>query len=431
MTVIRNTATVLLAGLALTVMGCDWDKYDPRLAEDAGPPVDDQSCGRIDILADDFEDGEGQPQWGGYSSGGGASEAGGQLELTSGTSTSHYGGFITDRYYDFREGSVAVEVTAVPDPATPSRLELHVRRNDSQALVIRESGNELSFHKSVNGGAELGRIAFDANEHRWWRIRHEGQAVYWEVSPDGSSWSVIVEEQLDGLFDLDYVQVRLVLYSAGADPGTTASFDNVVTTGPGDGTWCDASVLKDDFSDDEALDQWLHRRGSGGISAVRHNGQLTMSPVAGLEDGSYYAYIPSRLHDLSNSAISLEVIEVPKPPFTVYLRAAQGADSIRMALSEGILSCSYSQEDGDTTVVEETFVPATHRWWRIRVDGENAIHWEASTNGVAWSSVALTSPNPIEDLTAADLRFGIDIPAMHEEPAGHARFDNFNVRPQP
>ncbi|MBW2455073.1 MAG: hypothetical protein JRI68_11210 [Deltaproteobacteria bacterium] len=422
-------APLLAAGLALTTTGCDWDKYDPRLAEDAGAPATGDNCGRIDVLSDDFEDGEGEPQWDGYSSGGDATESGGQLQLTSGAASTHYGSFISERYYDFREGSVAVEVTSLPDLATPARLELHVRRSDHQALVTRVSGNVLSFHKSVNGGAEIGSIAFDAGEHRWWRIRQADDSVFWETSANGSAWSVQAEEQLDGLFDLDYVQVRLVLYSAGADPATTASFDNVTTTGPGDGSWCPASVLRDDFSDDELADQWLHRHGSGGISAVRLNGQLTISPVAELDEDSYYSYIPSRLYDLTDSAVSLEVIELPKPPATTFLRVSQGTDSIEMSLSEGMLTCSYGLEEGGTTVVEEPFVPAAHRWWRIRLAG-NAIHWEASRDGVSWSDVGLTSPNPIEDLTAADLRFGITIGLENPGP-GHARFDNFNVTPQP
>lgn len=422
-------APLLTAGLALTSTGCDWDKYDPRLAEDAGAPVTGDHCGRIDILSDDFEDGEEAPQWDGYSSGGDAIESGGQLQLISGVGDYYHGGIQTDRYYDFRDGSVAVEVTSVPDPASPSRLELQVRRDDSAVLAMRESGNELSFHKSINGAAEIGRIAFDADEHRWWRIRHAGESVVWETSPNGSTWSVQAEEQRDGLFDLNYIRVRLTLYSAGADPATMASFDNVTTTGPGAGTWCPASLLRDDFGDDELADQWLAHYGSSGISAVRYKGQLTISPVAGLDNDSYYYYVASRRHDLTDSAISLEVIELPKPPARAFLRASQGSNSIEMDVSEGNLTCSYGLEDGDTTVVEQPFVPADHRWWRIRLVG-NAIHWDSSQDGVSWSDVGLTSPNPIEDLTAADLRFGITIEEQNPDP-GHARFDNVNVTPQP
>ncbi len=156
-----------------------------------------------------------------------------------------------------------------------------------------------------------------------------------------------------------------------------------------------------------------------------------MSLVPEVADDTYYNYIPSRFHDLTGNVMSLEVVQLPNPPAVVYLRASQGTDAIdmRLDLTDELLACSYELEAGATTVVEEPFSPAAHRWWRIRVDG-GAIHWEASSDGLAWSSVAATSPNPIDDLTKADLRFGVSIPLDHPDP-GHARFDNFNVRPTP
>ncbi len=420
---------VVVAGLALAAVGCDWDRYDPRLAEDAGTPPTDLTCGRIDVLADDFEDGDYDDLWDGYSSSGEAVQSGGELQLTSGVST-NYGGVLSDRFFDFREGSVAVEVTSVTDPATPVRTELQVRRSDSKILVMRQQGNALVFLKSVNGGAELGRVAWDATEQRWWRIRHHEESVFWETSPDGAVWSTHLEEKLDGLFDLDYVRVRLAIYANGATVASTASFDNVTTTGPGDGTWCPSHMLSDDFSDDELADQWLFVQSYGGLSGVRHNGELVVSLVPDLEDESYYNQIPSRLHDLTANVMSLEVAEVPEAPAVVYLRASQGPNAIDMRLTDDLLTCSYVlEEEGTTTVVEEPYSPADHRWWRIRLGG-GAINWEASADGLAWSSVALTSPNPISDLSKADLRFGVTAPADYPEMA-HARLDNFNVSPAP
>ncbi len=157
--VLRNApgllAAVVAAGLALMAAGCDWDRYDPRLAEDAGTPPSDLLCGRIDALSDDFEGAEPGAWWSPYNSVGTATQSGGQLQLTSGTE-SRYGGFISARFYDFREGSVAVEVTSVADPATTVRTELHVRRTDSNVLVIRQEGNALAFLKTVNGSVTTG-----------------------------------------------------------------------------------------------------------------------------------------------------------------------------------------------------------------------------------------------------------------------------------
>ncbi|HEX6042577.1 vanadium-dependent haloperoxidase [Longimicrobium sp.] len=84
----------------------------------------------------------------------------------------------------------------------------------------------LGAYRWVSGaGTTLGTVPYDAALHRWLRIREANGTVFYEMSPDGASWTLLATS--DDLFDLSavFLQIRASTYGAVASPGL-AVFDN-------------------------------------------------------------------------------------------------------------------------------------------------------------------------------------------------------------
>lgn len=98
--------------------------------------------------------------------------------------------------------------------------------NQDRAALYWHNGN-LTY-QDIDGGSQVAaaNTAFNATDHRWWRIRRSGSDLKFEVSPNGWDWTVLWTRTVTGITFSD-VKVR-IWGSAGAgstSPGE-ARFDN-------------------------------------------------------------------------------------------------------------------------------------------------------------------------------------------------------------
>jgi hypothetical protein len=106
---------------------------------------------------------------------------------------------------------------------TVGRLSVHIEMDGTNLKF--NSFDELSQEYT-----EYASVAYDAGEHRWWRLREEGGAVIGEVSGDGVSWLVL--GKLPG-YDTTDVRWDLGLgVYVGAITATESAVDNLADCVP-------------------------------------------------------------------------------------------------------------------------------------------------------------------------------------------------------
>ncbi|PLS81701.1 hypothetical protein CYG49_01515 [Candidatus Saccharibacteria bacterium] len=134
--------------------------------------------------------------------------------------------------YDLTESSVFVEVPTVPNIGTGTtsaflQLEAPAGTGVNSVEVGWQNGS-LILRELVNGTYNDLSLAYSLTQHRWWRIRHSSGTVFWETSPDKSSWTVQRQKSPDAAIDLTKVAIALVsgFYGTETSPGV-AEFDNL------------------------------------------------------------------------------------------------------------------------------------------------------------------------------------------------------------
>ncbi|MDH6610306.1 hypothetical protein M2164_005941 [Streptomyces sp. SAI-208] len=149
-------------------------------------------------LVDNFNDGVIGPDWG--NAYGGVTESGGKAHVPCTTS---YAGYQTNYTWTLAGASFYVSVTNVPaaSTATEAYTSLFVNApgigDNSNALygtrigfVINVVTNQLKM-SSESGYFDAGAvsIAYSATTHKFLRLRETGGTVFWDTSPDGSTWT--------------------------------------------------------------------------------------------------------------------------------------------------------------------------------------------------------------------------------------------------
>jgi hypothetical protein len=144
----------------------------------------------LSSLVDNFNDGAIGPDWG--NSYGGVFESGGQAHVPC---TTGYAGYQTAYSWTLAGASFFVKVAAAPAASTAT---------DAYCGVLINSGTDgtrIGFTiKPVTGtlrmqsdsgyfDADAVEITYDPVAHAFLRLREDGINVYWDTSPDGTTWA--------------------------------------------------------------------------------------------------------------------------------------------------------------------------------------------------------------------------------------------------
>lgn len=100
------------------------------------------------------------------------------------------------------------------------------------------SGGTLYAVKKVAGtSTNIVTATYDVNVHVWFRIREENNAVYWETSRDGITWTQFASETVANLFAITLLRMEAVAGTWQAEASSTQvimdNFNYIPTNKPG------------------------------------------------------------------------------------------------------------------------------------------------------------------------------------------------------
>jgi hypothetical protein len=389
-------------------------------------------CGGTNLLVDNFDDGLQGIDW--YWSGDPGtnvfeSNGEGVVELPANQPGNTYAAFQSARLYDLRNDSISVEVTQAANPAGTARTFLVAAYDDQNYLELSQRNGKLICARVVGGNLLIpANISYDAQAHRYWRLREDGTTTYWETSPDGVSYMVRAQTPTAQLFPLSSIRVDLGASLNNADPNPgEAHFEGLNGGGPSAGKWCPASSLTDDFDDGTRARAWQRFYVSPGCTLAETGGELVLTPPTNAT--GYCAYYSASSYDMTSSAIAVEVPLMVNTMSTaqVYLTAqAEDGGYVEIIQSNGTIQFIKNINGMTDTLGAAVYSPAVHKWWRIREQG-GTTYWEYSANGVAWVIGAMEKPSPIT-MTAVSVSIGGGAYEALPSP-GEVHFDNFNLPP--
>ena len=186
-------------------------------------------------------------------------------------------------------------------------------------------------------------------------------------------------------------------------------------------------ILTDDFNDAEIdTDKWSDYDSNATIAEAA--GKLAIT-LADSTAGSNYAGLASvNAYDLSNSAQSLKILEVPNQSTNAqfYFQANVDANNnVEWLIENGTIYAKKKVGGVFSTVGSNTFDWLTYRFLRIREEN-GTVYWEYSTDGIVWDEF-ITADTPF-DVTAVYPEIGGGTYQSEDTP-GNIHFDDFNIVP--
>lgn len=187
-------------------------------------------------LTDNFNDNAIGPNWG--NAYGGVSEVGGRarVPLVAGA----YAGYQTGRSWTLAGASVYLKFVTRPAASTGTDVSwnfLVTSSTDGTEIGFKYNAVTAKLRMQSNvayfDGAAL-EIAYSATTHLWLRLREDGTNVYWDTSPDGTTWTNRRTLATPAWVTSSIDTTALDIYGY-RDAGTTdfAEFDNVNTLSDG------------------------------------------------------------------------------------------------------------------------------------------------------------------------------------------------------
>ncbi|MEW5925858.1 MAG: hypothetical protein AB1941_00055 [Gemmatimonadota bacterium] len=146
-----------------------------------------------------------------------------EVRLASGAANS-YAGYTAKGTYDLTGSEIRVQLVQAP---RTGQARLRAYLSDGNELSIGLVDGLFRCEQQVGGAYTVFlAIPYDAEAHRWLRIRELNGTVYWETSPDACAWNALYTNPAP--FSLTAVSPGIFCgtYMAAPAPGT-AVFDNL------------------------------------------------------------------------------------------------------------------------------------------------------------------------------------------------------------
>jgi hypothetical protein len=154
-------------------------------------------------------------------------EVNGRIELTPRSNgTGHYSGVQSSTTYDLTDSSAHVELVQTLRTALSAQTAFLASDSSSNFVYFNVEGGNLQCWQKVSGTfTRLARVPYDPIAHRWLRMRESAGTTFWETSPDGCTWTVLVSRPAP--FSLTAVTINLQVGLDGSVPAPgMAVFDN-------------------------------------------------------------------------------------------------------------------------------------------------------------------------------------------------------------
>ena len=414
--------------------------------------IDPSSCGGNPggqvIFSDDFEDGTLAAAWVPNNLFSGATntsipiaESGGRLSIGPvDPNQTGYNGVRTNNL-GFNGAFVQVQLVQAPDPAGTAFAMLTIG-NAANHYRFWVSAGELNCERKINNvkTQNLCSLSYNAANHQFLRIRHDGTNAIWETGPSGSGpWQVQYQEAwnttalpLAGImFELKAGQSVVQSIPAG-----TVQFDNfLIATPPPPET-----ALLDDNFDGASLDpsKWTISVFTGGddptIPVTQTNGQLRIGPLKQNTAGSHYNAVTSTGgYAFTGAYAYAQAVTLPAANTVSYSMLSVALDNqnhYRIFASQGQVFFEKKIANVKSQPGAAIAADASTAFWRIRHDATtDQIVFETapSAGGVpgAWTVRATTPREFVLTSVRFELKAGTS-DAQTNAP-GTVAFDNFRA----
>lgn len=137
-------------------------------------------------------------------------ESGDELVMSYAADDSNaFCGIETNHSFDLRESSFVIDAGELPSSAQFFITYVQARefRDQDSYLEISLEADTIDTQLRVDDGFVAGSgFEYDAENHRYWRLRGAGGRVYVQVSADGADWATLLDEPDSGL-DLSRIQI--------------------------------------------------------------------------------------------------------------------------------------------------------------------------------------------------------------------------------
>ena len=153
-------------------------------------------------------------------------EANARLEIRiAANTTDDWAGYVSTQTYQLAGDRVFVEVPIVNAQRgnTVFLMWTSTAKTDGPSMEY-ERGRLIARRRIASNILDRANIPYVAANHRWWQIREKAGTMYWEVSPDGATWTIVHMEATPAQ------TTAIVTLAAGSnsnpDPADLVAFDN-------------------------------------------------------------------------------------------------------------------------------------------------------------------------------------------------------------
>lgn len=154
---------------------------------------------------------------------GGVSVTSNQLVLTPDQAGN--AAFVTSGEYDLTSSHFAVQIIGLSSNVTTAWVQiLNSALGAAAGFALTQGGKDARTFTNIPGtGLVYGNFASTGSQVGWVRVRELEGTLYWDWSPDGSSWTAV--DSVSNPFDLTAVQLQIMALSS-SGVAWSATFDN-------------------------------------------------------------------------------------------------------------------------------------------------------------------------------------------------------------
>jgi hypothetical protein len=148
------------------------------------------------MLADNFNSGVFAPEWGNSYSPNGSTytESSGSVTFGLPGSAVVETALASAMAYDLSESAIITQIQTVPAVNTCNAF-LRASTTSNDFIMFTANLTSLTcLHGAGGSQQQVCQVPFDPVAHKLWRLRGTGGTVYWETSPDGTTWTTQYSE---------------------------------------------------------------------------------------------------------------------------------------------------------------------------------------------------------------------------------------------
>lgn len=350
------------------------------------------------LFSDDFTT-QDMTKWNGYNAD--VSVVSGQLNVIPDATWGRV--LTTVNRFNLTGGILSIEVPSLGS-AQDASLRLMANPGVDEIEMYYEFGN-LKFRQNVGGVYDITSIAYDATNHRWWRIRESAGTIYFETAPSpGTTWTTR-RTMVWTIPSISSMQIELQAYTTS---GTTPTIFDNINLGPPVG-------FNDSFTTQDSA-KWT---GYSAPNVIATGGQLNIVP-----DNTFNRILTSvGTYNLTGTEAHVEVPGLGSSQVQTFRLYVTGAINNYFEILYEVPNIKFRESvAGALTDVSITYNATNHRWWRIRESGGTVYFETAPSPGTTWT-VQRSKAWAIPAVNALLVQF-LAYTASGTSPA---LFDNFNL----